>query len=199
MIPIANEPLDEQYQFIDNAVDDESKYMVVQREEPMKPAKRQQYRNDYLSTYGDSEYGAFIGKIGRICTEVRAKGKTPEAMAEGLQKYLQLCEEQKKPPMYQAAYMSMGINKDIAYNLIHGRTVDEKKRSLVLFAQEICAVTLEAMQQSGSINPLVGIFWQKVHGGFDEEREAKAALFDQDYQEELSADAIADKYADLPE
>ena len=79
-----NEPLDEQYQFIDNAPDEESKYMVVQREEAVKPVGKQKYRMDYLSTYGDSEYGSFIAQIGRICTEVRAKGKTAEAMAEGL-------------------------------------------------------------------------------------------------------------------
>jgi hypothetical protein len=191
-----NDTLDEQYQFIENAIDEDQKYMVVQKEQ--KPL-RQKYRNDYLSTYSDSDYGGFIAKIGKICTEVRAKGKTAEAMAEGLQKYLALCDENQKPPMYQAAYMAMGINRDIAYNLIHGRTVDEKKREIVLFAQEVCGVTLEAMQQSGSINPIVGIFWQKVHGGFDEEREAKASLFDQDYQEELSADAIAEKYADMPD
>ena len=167
---------------------------------PTTTRTRGAYKPDTLAIYAESGYPEFIAKIAAIGQEARQKGKDAQAMYEGLMKYVKLCQQEQKPLGWQAAYMAMGINRKIAYDIMHGRqTWNKDKVEVVSLAQQLCSVNLEAMMASNTINTLTGIFWQKVHDGFDEESEANAFMSERVHSDGKSADDIANKYLDLPD
>ena len=56
----------------------------------------------------------------------------------------------------------------------------------------------EAMGVSGTINPLLTIFWQKAYDGLNETIEVTGSMGDGDITSE-DAETIAEKYAQLPD
>lgn len=152
----------------------------------------------YMNSFDESEYGKFLRQVAQIGLSV--KSRSAEDMKEGLMKYLELAEQQNRRITNLACYMAMGISKDIAYDLQHGRSGTPEQKRLLQFVKGLCATYREAMMVSGDLNPIVGIFWQKAYDGLNELDEATAIQSESnafDYTE--GADEIADKYGDLPE
>lgn len=190
---------DDQYSLAGMGESNDPEGLLVPKKSRYKPRGRT--TGDYISTYGDTGYAEFLMNVARIGREVRAQGTTAEAMADGLMRYAHMCEENGKPMTYLAAYMAMGIDRRIAYDILHDRKFknDPKKKAVVSDARMMCAVTLESMMVSNTVHPVTGIFWQKVHEGFSEDAEANAMLSESRDADSDYAENLIDKYTDLPD
>lgn len=152
----------------------------------------------YYNTFDETGYGAFLRQVAQIGLSV--KSRDPEDMKEGLRQYLKLCEEQNRRVTNLACYAAMGINRQIAYYIEHGKSGTPEQRRLISFVKGLCATYREAMILSGDLNPIVGIFWQKAYDGLNEMEEVNVFGSEfSDSEPDEGADEIAEKYSDLPE
>ena len=97
----------------------------------------------------------------------------------------------------QAAYLALGITKDIVYQWEHGMTGTPAHHEFIKKVKQFCATYREGLMQDGQINPVTGIFWQKNYDGLKDTQDLVLTpntqrLSDGDYQE------IAEKYKQLP-
>lgn len=190
---------DDQYSLAEMGETNDPEGLLVPKKSRYKPRGRT--TGDYISTYGDTGYAEFLMDVARIGREVRQNGTTAEAMADGLMRYAKMCEADGKPMTYLTAYMAMGIDRRTAYDILHDRKFknDPKKKAIVTEARMMCAITLESMMVSNTVNPVTGIFWQKVHEGFSEDAEANAMLSESRDADSDYAENLIDKYTDLPD
>ena len=99
-----------------------------------------------------------------------------------------------------ACYTAMGINKQIAYDMDHGRQGTPEQKKLIQFVKGLCATYREGMMVSNDINPIVGIFWQKAFDGLNELDEVNAVAMElNESRAEEDAESIANKYDELPD
>lgn len=151
-----------------------------------------------LELFYGTDYPEFLIKVSQIGMSLN--GRTASEMQRGLMEYLKLCKQYDKPITNQAAYMSMGINRKDAYDFTHGRRGNEDIKSVVLYAQQLCAVYREALGLSDAVNPILTIFWQKAYDGLSEDAEAIASMAASvENTFDSSADEIVNKYSDLPD
>lgn len=186
---------DEQLMFEEMRDEDEHRNALVSSG----PRIRGSYKPDSMAIYQNAGFPEFVSKIAEIGQEARNNGYNAESMYTGLMKYIKLCQDSAKPLGWQAAYMAMGINRKIAYDIMHGRSGDKDKRQVVALAQQLCSINLESMMASNLVNPIIGIFWQKVHDGFSESAEANMLLVETNRREQQNSEDVVNKYLDMPD
>lgn len=179
-------------------VDESTGELVTVSNQVSKGHKQRGITKSYFNQFDDTGMADFLLEVVKIGMSV--KSRNAEDMKEGLMKYLQLCQKQKRRITNMAAYTAMGINKQIAYNIDHGKHGTPEQKQLIQFVKGLCATYREGMMVSNDINPIVGIFWQKSFDGLNELDEVNAVAMElNEYKAEEDADAIADKYEDLPD
>lgn len=183
----------------DDTMEEPSEEIEVVKPRKLKPRGPSKAVVNYMNTFDESEYSKFLRQVAQIGLSV--KSRSAEDMKEGLMKYLELCEQQNRRITNLACYMAMGISKDIAYDLQHGRSGTQEQKRLLQFVKGLCATYREAMMITGDINPIIGIFWQKAYDGLNELDEANAIQSESNAFEYIDegADDIAEKYSDLPD
>ena len=73
-----------------------------------------------------------------------------------------------------------------------------EKQELILKVKAVCAQYREAMMLDGTVKEITGIFWQKCFDGFRDNDPLTDYAASQ-LPGEIDADAIMEKYKDLPE
>ncbi len=112
-------------------------------------------------------------------------------------KYLELCRECNMKVGNMAAYTAMGITQTTARDWQSGKRGQEKQE-LILKVKAVCAQYREAMMLDGTVKEITGIFWQKCFDGFRDNDPLTDYAVSQ-LPGEIDADAIMEKYKDLPE
>lgn len=182
-------PKDEQY----TLNDDGEMELVPYQKHKLRP------RGTYyaMQEYVGSDYPEFLLKVQALGMTIQ--NHSVEEMKRGLGEYLKLCEQYQKPITNQAMYTAMGLNKDIVYDITHGRTGSKEQKQIIVFAKQLAAMHREALGVSGAINPILAIFWSKAFDGLDETSEAMASASDSVDINTEDAEVIAEKYGQLPD
>ena len=142
----------------------------------------------------NTEYATFLMKISQFPPVDR---NDVSALEQRFCDYLNLCAEFDMKVGNQAAYLALGITKDIVYQWEHGMTGTPAHHEFIKKVKQFCATYREGLMQDGQINPVTGIFWQKNYDGLKDTQDLVLTpntqrLSDGDYQE------IAEKYKQLP-
>ena len=120
---------------------------------------------------------------------------------EGLEKrffqYLELCRECNMKVGNMAAYTAMGITQTTARDWASGKR-GPAKQQLILKVKAVCAQYREAMMLDGTVKEITGIWWQKAFDGMRDNDPLNDYVAAQ-LPGEIDADAIMEKYKDLPE
>ena len=179
-------------------VDDETGEVSMVTQQMTKGHKQRGITKTYYNQFDDTGMADFLLEVVKIGMSV--KSRNAEDMKVGLMKYLYLCQKQHRRITNMACYTAMGINKQIAYNIDHGKHGTPEQKQLIQFVKGLCATYREGMMVSNDINPIVGIFWQKSFDGLNELDEVNANAMDlNEYRPDEDAESIADKYEDLPD
>lgn len=118
----------------------------------------------------------------------------PEEVEQAISGYFQNCISNGLRPGNLGLYASLGINKNQAYNLIHGLTpkkASSKSVDLLKKAVKAMSAYREMLGAQGKLNPATLIFWQKNFDGLEDiqrvELDANAAPKAEKTPEEIAA------------
>lgn len=117
----------------------------------------------------------------------------PDSLFRCLQKYIMLCGEQNIKITNMAAYAACGISSVDVANWESGRTRanDKRYKEFATLVRSICSQYREQAMVEGVMNPVVGIWHQKVHDGFREDApvmvDAESAIEVREDPDEIAA------------
>lgn len=126
--------------------------------------------------------------------------KDPETLRGCFYDYIQFCMQNDLQVTNLAAYQAMGVTDKQIKNWQSGKTMSKDPRYKEL-AEEVlgfCSAFREQLMAQGKVNPVTGIWWQKVYDKYTDlpQPDAQAPSL---LGEDVSAGAIAEKYKNLPE
>lgn len=95
----------------------------------------------------------------------------PESLMRCLEKYMMLCMEQNIKITNMAAYAACGVSSADVMNWESGRTRknDPRYHDFAVFLRSVCSQYREQSMVEGTLNPVVGIWHQKIHDGYRED------------------------------
>lgn len=132
-----------------------------------------------------------------------ADHRNVQTLYECLQMYLQHCHDNNLKITNTGAYAACGITKEMVYKWDSG-LIHKDQPEYAEFARtvkSVCAEYREAAMATGEINPIIGIWWQKVYEGYRENeivQQPQTNLLDGDTDSGTAQD-IAERYDDLPD
>jgi len=116
-----------------------------------------------------------------------------EEMERRFMNYLRMCAEWDMKVGNQAAYLAIGINKDLVFEWGNRQLTNPKRTEFVKKVQQICGMYREGLMQDGKVNPVTGIFWQKNYDGMKDQTEMVLTP-NSPMGEQKSAEALRQKY-----
>lgn len=130
----------------------------------------------------------------------KADMNNPETFYPCLYEYFHLCMSKGFNVTNAGALASCGLSTKSFRDIMNGRThvKDHRYKEFCQFLQACCAEYREMQMASGNLNPIVGIWWQKVYDNYTDKMnditDSIGAL-----GEQKSAQEIAEKYKDIIE
>lgn len=118
-----------------------------------------------------------------------------------LQNYLKYCLENGNIVTNMGAYAACGVTNDMVRQWKIGRGRAQNNPDYKDFAFAITNIASEYREMamgSGKINPIVGIWWQKIYDGYREDTpqgNGQQNLMG----EQTTADEVANRYDDMPD
>lgn len=149
------------------------------------------------NTDGINRFAAIIMAIQEIAKD--ANLEDIDSLYNCFHNYLDFCCQHNVVVTNMSAYMACGVSKQTISMWAAGqrRAANHPEyKQFAEYVQQMCAANREQMAVEGKINPIIAIFHQKVHDGFDDHPSSSLLLADDD-KEELSASEIAEKYAGI--
>lgn len=144
----------------------------------------------------NSKYVQFVMELYAIADEDGDRyDRSVPALQKRFVRYLETCNKHGMKMGNQAAYLAMGVDQQWVYSVMHNKDGMGNNRERVEFlrqVKQICAVSREGMMGDGSLNPVVGIFWQKNFDGMKDQVDVAAITEKKD-----TASDIARRYADV--
>ena len=141
-----------------------------------------------------------IKLMGIKAISANANKRDPESLRNCFYEYVQFCMQNDVQVTNLGAYQAMGVSDAQVKNWSSGKTMTKDPRYQEL-ADEVlgfCSAYREMVMSEGKINPVLGIWWQKVYDKYTDvvspETSAPQLLGDN-----LSPGEIAEKYKNLPE
>lgn len=141
-----------------------------------------------------------IKLMGIKAISANADRRDPESLRACFYEYVQFCMQNDVQVTNLGAYQAMGINDTQMKNWSSGKTNSKDPRFKEL-ADEVlgfCSAYREMVMSEGKINPVLGIWWQKVYDKYTDvvkpDAEAPKLL-----GENVSSGEIAEKYKNIPE
>ena len=129
-----------------------------------------------------------------------ANPRDPDSLRGCFYDYIQFCMQNDLQVTNLAAYQAMGVTDKQMKNWQSGKTNSKDPRYQEL-AEEVlgfCSAFREMLMSEGKVNPVIGIWWQKVYDKYTDDvkpdPEAPNLL-----GEDVNAGEIAEKYKNLPE
>ena len=129
-----------------------------------------------------------------------ANVRDPDSLRGCFYAYIQFCMQNDLQVTNLAAYQAMGITDNQIKNWHSGKTMSKDPRYKDL-ADEVlgfCSAFREQLMAQGKVNPVTGIWWQKVYDKYTDIPQPDAKTQDL-LGDDVSAEAIAEKYKDIPE
>lgn len=117
-----------------------------------------------------------------------------EEMERRFQHYLTKCAEWDMKIGNQAAYVAIGINKDLVYEWTVRRQTNPRRTEFVKKVQQFCAMYREGLMEDGKVNPVTGIFWQKNYDGMKDQQEVVLTPNTSPLGDQTDAEALKQKY-----
>ena len=114
-------------------------------------------------------------------------------------RYLEFCYKHNVIVTNMCAYLACGVSKQTisAWSLGQNRANGHPEyKEFADYVKQMCAANREQLAVEGKVNPIISIFHQKTHDGFDD-RPANHMFLVDDEHVELSASEIAEKYAGI--
>ena len=109
--------------------------------------------------------------------------------------YLKLCQQNGFSVLNLAAYFSMGLSKDDFNNMARGS--DPEVREFCKMVRETCGIFRESLVETGKLNPVIGIFWQRNFDGLRNDTEQIQSALEQDDNYVNGTKAYKEKYRNL--
>ena len=109
--------------------------------------------------------------------------------------YLQLCQANGFAVTNMAAYASMGFDYQGFTNWL--RKDDPERKAFGALVKETCAMSREFMVNSGKLNPVIGIFWQRNYDGLRNDTEQIQNALEQDEDYANGSKQYKEKYRNL--
>lgn len=152
-----------------------------------------------LKTTGSGKAAAAVAHV-MSCIDI-GKGVNHDdidSLYDCLQRYLELCYEQDFPVTAANCYLALHMRRETlnAYRTKERRANDPRYKEFADTVKLILEGSIESAMSSGSINPVIGIWWEKAHFGMVE-----AQKIDQPQKDPLgerkNAEELREKYAGL--
>ena len=109
--------------------------------------------------------------------------------------YLKLCQKNGFSVLNMAAYSAMGMNRVDFFNMC--RKDDPEVREFCNMVQETCGIFRESLVESGKLNPVIGIFWQRNYDGLRNDTEQIQNALEQDDTYVNGSRSYKEKYKNL--
>lgn len=123
-----------------------------------------------------------------------------DSLYDCLKMYLQHCMEDNIKVTNAGAYAACGLSKNLVHDWCAGRTRadDTRYKEFATTLKNVCSEYREIAMASGSVNPIVGIWWQKVYEGYRDNEDVREENYDM-LGDSGNASEISDKYDDMPD
>lgn len=118
-----------------------------------------------------------------------------------LEEYIKYCIANDYIMTNTGAYAACGLTRSTISNWMHGigkAQSDSAYKEFALTISGVAAEYRESAMSNGKLNPIVGIWWQKVYDGYREDMEAPQQATNLLGEQTTAAD-VADHYDDMPE
>ena len=144
----------------------------------------------------NTQYVAFVMELYGIADEDGDRfDRSVPALQKRFIRYLETCTKYGMKLGNQAAYLAMGVDHrwiTAVTNNYNGMGNNRERVEFINQVKQICAVGREGMIADGSLNPVVGIFWQKNFDGMKDQVDVAT------YEEKKdTASDIARRYAEV--
>ena len=123
--------------------------------------------------------------------------KDPKQVSERLEWYFYHCAESDIKPTVNGMCNALGIHRDTLHTWKTGEFRKGTHQEVILRAYRLLEALWEDYMLNGKVNPVSGIFIGKSMFGYEEKQEF--ILTPKKANDEFSEEAIAAKYAELPE
>ena len=155
---------------------------IIQREPP---------KNDIALSDNESDI-VTIAKIAAIADD----GEHTDwySMRQRFYRYMQYCAEHDCRMTSGGAYLAMGLGKDGASEIRTGRkhAADSRYRETIAIVDSYMSAYRQKLMIDGTINPILGIFWEKASGVSDAPKDQEIIV--DPFGDEQDAEKIANKY-----
>lgn len=124
--------------------------------------------------------------------------KDPVSIKSAFAAYVQLCQEDGFPVSNLAAYTAIGSNNEEMGRWY--RSDNPEYRSIAEMVKGVCSLSREQQITSGSLHPVIGIFWQRNYDGLRNDTEQQQTLAEQERDDSVkSASDYKKQYGKLLE
>ena len=115
-----------------------------------------------------------------------------------LDEYLALCAQYNVNVTNLGCYSACGLHINTVDNWYHGRerAKTPEYREFATYLKAVCAEYRGMQMASGKLNPVTGIWWEKVYNGYSE---GVQAVPEKSNDEGSTSDEIAKKYGEIDE
>ena len=124
--------------------------------------------------------------------------KDPVSIRSAFINYVKLCQEDGFPVSNLAAYTAIKSNKHEVDKW--GQSNNPEYKELANMILGLCSLSREQQISTGSLHPVIGIFWQRNYDGLRNDTEQQQTMIDcQDDTSEKTASDYRKKYGELLE
>lgn len=171
---------------------------TIQKETALHVA-RSRPMSEAMKTNGSGKASAAVAHV-LTCMEIgkQADINNIDSLALCLQQYLQACLEQDFPVTAGNCYLALHVDRRRVHDYTTGtrRQGDPRYKEFFSMVKLILEGSIESSMAFGTINPVIGIWWEKAHFGMVEAQKEETVT-DDPLGERRSAQEIREKYAGL--
>lgn len=134
-----------------------------------------------------------------IAIAATANKKDPDSLMNCLVQYIKMCRENDIKVTNSSAMAACGVDRREIDQWASGerKANDPRYMEFATTLRAVCQQYREGMMIEQRINPLTGIWWQKVYDGYQDNMGVHQMQLDE--ADDMTAAEIAEKYSDIPD
>jgi len=124
-----------------------------------------------------------------------------ELVRQRVTDYFSLCQQNDMKPSIEGMALAFGVDRKALWNWANGhqsKYIPQEARDVIKMAYTAVNSMMADYMQNGKINPIPGIFLMKNNMGYTDQTEIVVTP-NNPLGENVTAEEIAEKYAELPE
>ena len=114
-------------------------------------------------------------------------------MERRFRRYVEKCNEYDMKVGNMAAYMAIGITKDMATDWENHPHRNPNRAIFIKNVRQFCAVCRENLMADGKVNVVTGLFWQKNYDGLKDQQEVVLTP-NNPMGDQIDAESLRNKY-----